>query len=124
MIPMTIPTLTNTWNRIIDARPAPNSVPNGSRERQAQARIRQISAMNSRNTTSAPRKPELLGQHGEHEVALLDRQEAAAGLGAVREPGAEQARPSPTVICDWSTCQPEPWVSVAGLRNERIRSFW
>ena len=27
MIPMTIPTFTNTWNRSIDASPAPNSEP-------------------------------------------------------------------------------------------------
>ena len=32
--PMTIPTFTNTWNSSIDASPAPNSVPNGSFERQ------------------------------------------------------------------------------------------
>ena len=57
MIPMTIPTFTNTWNRSMEARPAPNSVPNGSRERQAHARMRHSSAANSRNTMSAPRNP-------------------------------------------------------------------
>ena len=30
MIPRTMPTFTTSWNRIIDASPAPNSVPNGS----------------------------------------------------------------------------------------------
>ena len=36
-------------------------------------------------------EPELLREHGEHEVALLDRQELAAALGAVGEPRPEQA---------------------------------
>ena len=34
MIPMTIPTLTTSWNRTIDAMPAANIVPNASRDRQ------------------------------------------------------------------------------------------
>ena len=47
--------------------------------------------MNSTNTTSGADEPELLGEHREHEVALLDRQEPAADLAAVREAGADHA---------------------------------
>ena len=42
--PMTMPTFTNSWNSSIDASPAPNRRPKGSRDAHAQARIRHRSA--------------------------------------------------------------------------------
>ena len=56
-IPRTMPTFTTTWNRIIDAIPAANIVPNGSCDRQPPTRRRQISNPNRMNSTIAPRKP-------------------------------------------------------------------
>ena len=57
MIPITMPTFTTSWNRIIDANPAANSVPNGSRERQPAISTRQSSSANSTNSTRPPTKP-------------------------------------------------------------------
>ena len=47
MIPMTMPTLTNSWNSSIAATPQAKIVPNGSFERQPATRTRHSSATKS-----------------------------------------------------------------------------
>ena len=75
--PITMPTFTNTWNRSIDARPAPNSVPNGSFERHAHDEDPPDQRGEQQEHHERADEAQLLGQDGEHEVALLDRQEVA-----------------------------------------------
>ena len=55
--PVTMPTLTSSWKRIIDARPTEISIPNGSRACQPISRIRQTSSPNRMSRTAPPRKP-------------------------------------------------------------------
>ena len=57
MIPITIPTLTKSWNTIIEPSPAANIVPNGSLDLQPLAMTRQINAMNNPMTTMPPMNP-------------------------------------------------------------------
>ena len=79
--PITIPTFTNTWNRSIDARPAPNSVPNGSRDAPGARRGSATAARREQQEhDEGPDEAQLLGEDREHEVALLDRQEVAPDL--------------------------------------------
>ena len=99
MIPSTIPALTMSWNRIIEASPAANIVPKGSFDRQPATRIRHRSSTNRTNSDHHADEPELLGEDREHEVGGLDRQELALGLRAVRQALAHPAARPDRDLC-------------------------
>ena len=90
MTPRTIPTLTTSWNTIIEATPAAKRVPNASRERHPETRTRHRSRRTGRRE-HATDEPELLGECREHEVRRLDRQEIALGLRPVGQALADES---------------------------------
>ncbi len=55
--PSTIPTLTSTWNRIIDARPTATIRPSASPARQPMSSTRHSSSAKSASRTSPPTRP-------------------------------------------------------------------
>ena len=103
MIPITMPTFTNSWNRSIAATPQAKIVPNGSFERQPRDEHAPQERDEQREDHERADEAELLGEDREHEVRVLDRQQALGVLGAVREADARTSRPSSTAICAWSS---------------------
>ena len=100
MIPRTIPTFTTSWNRIIEATPAANIVPNGSRDRQPATSTRQSSRTNRTNRTIAADEPELLGEIANTKsVSWTGRRSPWVWVPLVRPLPTKP--PDPTAICDW-----------------------
>ena len=55
--PMTMPTFTSTWKKIMVAMPQARNIANGSLERHALTSKRHMSSVKRTRTTSAPMKP-------------------------------------------------------------------
>ena len=122
MIPMTIPRFTTSGTAAStrarrEHRPERVARPPAAGQDPPQERAEQ------QEQQDRAHEPELLDQHGGHEVALLDRQVLAAVLRPVREPGAQQtARAHRDLRLDEL---PARALDVAGgSRNETRRSFW
>ena len=90
MTPITMPAFTTSWNRIIDANPAANSVPNGIAGTPAGHQHPPQQQREQHEQHQAADEAELLGEHREHEVGGLHGEEIALCLGAVRQATPEQ----------------------------------
>ena len=98
--PMTMPTFTMSWKMIIEASPAANSVPNGSRERQPDTRIRHRSSANRPNRTIAPMKPSSSARIANTKsVVWTGRKSPCAWVPFVRPLPIQP--PEPMAIWDW-----------------------
>ena len=124
MIPRTIPTLTTSWNRIIEATPAANSVPNGVARPPAGHEDAPEQQHEQHEQHDAADEAELLGEDREHEVGGLDGQEVALRLRPVRQALAEPARRSRPRSAPGRAGSPAPWMSGLASRNDVSRSFW
>ena len=123
MIPMTIPTLMTSWNRSIEATPEAIPSPNGSCDRQAVSRIRQISARNKPKTRIAPTKPSSSDSRAHTKsVVWTGRKSSWFWVPLVRP--LPSSPPEPTAIWPWMSWYPEPWGSAAGSRKLSSRCFW
>ena len=119
-----MPTLTTSWNRIIDA--------DAGREQRPERVLRSPAGHEhapqqqdeQQEQDDAADEPELLGQRGEHEVGRLDRQEVALRLGAVRQALAKRRRPIRPRSAPGRAGSPAPWMSGFVSMNEESRSFW
>ena len=122
MIPMTMPTLTTSWNRIIDAIPRRRWCrrdPSSASPRRAPARAGRRRGEHNH----APMNPSSSARMANTKSVVLDGQEALAFCVPLVRPFPNQP-PEPTAICAWTAGSPSPARSAAGSRNAVRRCFW
>ena len=100
MIPITMPAFTISWKRIIDAMPAANIDPNGSRDRQPATSTRHSNSAKSTNRTRPPTNPSSSAStENTKSVVWTGRKSPCAWVPLVSP--RPNHPPEPTAIWDW-----------------------
>ena len=126
MMPIVIPTFSNTWNTNIDRTPTQISVPSGSRASWAVRQIRQAMIDSRAEQRAGADEAELLPHRREDEVGVLLGHDVEPGLGAL-EQAVPVSPPEPMAILACSRLYSAPrsahsWFCVS--RNDVSRHCW